>query len=564
MGMQRTPLLMSRLIERGAALSPDTEVVTATETGTRRQTNRETLRRAHRLAHALDNADIGIGDRVGVFMWNGSRHLETYGALAGMGAVVHNLNVRLPPKDIEYIVNHARSKLIIADADILGLLEPLAGRLPTVEKVVVAVEEGFEDWSTGLPGAIDYEDFIAPWPDRFEWPPLSETAPLGLCYTSGTTGDPKGVEYEHRSQYLHTMAMCVTDAMALSATDTVCGIVPMFHVMGWGMPWATLMLGCKQVLPHRFTNPQRLARLMADEGVTLATGVPTIWQGVMESCKDHPEAYDLSLLSRIVSGGSAVPPSLARWYWEALGVEMIQEWGMTETSPLATFSRRVPRTATPPSDTAPTEYLTEVAKAGQALPGLEVEVFDKDFNPLPHDGQSTGEIMVRGPWVCAEYYRNPQPGNFHGDWLITGDVGKIDRDECLILSDRSKDLVRSGGEWISSVDLENHILALAGVAKACVVAQPHPKWEQRPVALIVVEEGASVGKTQVIAHCLDRFAKWQLPDDVLRVESIPLTSTGKMDKKAVRADLSAAGYLLPDLRTPGSRQCVLSPGAGSA
>ena len=372
-----------------------------------------------------------------------------------------------------------------------------------------------------------YEDFIAPWPESFAWPPLDENAPLALCYTSGTTGRPKGVEYEHRSQYLHTMAMCTTDAMGLSATDTVFGVVPMFHVMGWGLPWAALMLGCKQVMPHRFTDAARLVRLMGDEAVTLATGVPTVWQNVRAACTARPGEHDLSRLARIVSGGSAVPPSLARWYWEALGVEMIQEWGMTETSPLATFSRRRWRPLGSASQTAPADYLAEVAKAGQALPGLEVEIVDEDFAPLPHDGQQTGEILVRGPWVCADYYRDPQPGKFHGDWLITGDVGRIDNRDCLVLADRSKDLVRSGGEWISSVDLENHILALAGVAQACVVAQPHPTWDERPVALVVLDEGTALGVDQVLAHCSDRFAKWQLPDDVLFVESIPADLDGQ-------------------------------------
>ena len=548
MGMQRTPLLMSRLFERGAAVAPETEIVTATGNGTRRQTLRQTIERSHRLARALGNAGIGVGDRVAVFMWNGSRHLEAWCAIAGMGAVLHNLNVRLPPADLEYIVNHAGSRLIIADADILPLLEPLAGRVPTVEKIVVGVEEGNENWSTSLAEAVDYEDFIEPWSGRVAWQRLDEHAPLGLCYTSGTTGNPKGVEYEHRSQYLHTMAMCMTDVMSLSASDVVCGIVPMFHVMGWGLPWAAMMLGCKQVMPHRFTDPVRLVRLMAEEGVTLATGVPTIWQQVRRVCSDRPGTFDLPRLSRIVSGGSAVPASLARWYWEALGVEMIQEWGMTETSPLATFSRRAHRPCGSRTQGAPEEFLKDVSKAGQALPGLEVEIVDEKFNPLPHDGRATGDIVVRGPWVCAEYYRQPVQDSFHGDWLITGDVGRIDAEECLILSDRSKDLVKSGGEWISSVDLENHITALAGIAQACVVAQPHPRWEQRPVALVVLEDRSAVSEEQVLTHCSGRFAKWQLPDEVLFVDSIPLTSTGKMDKKSVRANLRAAGYRLPDLR----------------
>ena len=546
--MQRTPLLMSRLFERGAAMVPDAEIVTATRCGTRRQSCRETILRSHQLAHALADAGIVAGDRVATIMWNGSRHLEAYCAVAGMGAVLHTLNARLPPSDLGYIINHAGSGLIIAEADLLPLLEPLAGRVPTVRAVVVAVEDGFEDWSTSVADSVDYEAFIEAWPTRYEWPQLDENAPLGLCYTSGTTDKPKGVEYEHRSQFLHTMAMSLTDAMSLSASDTVCGIVPMFHVMGWGLPWAALMLGCKQVMPHRFTDPGRLLRLMANEGVTLATGVPTVWQQVRSLCSERPGVFDLARLGRIVSGGSAVPASLARWYWDEFGVEMIQEWGMTETSPLATFSRRTAAPLEPHAESAPERFLEDVAKAGRPLPGIDVEIVDADFNPLPHDGRATGDILVRGPWVCAEYYRRPSADYFHGDWLITGDVGRIDRNGCLILTDRSKDLVRSGGEWISSVDLENYIASLDGIAQACVVAQPHPKWEQRPVALVVRENRSAVSEALVFDHCLSRFAKWQLPDEVLFVESIPLTSTGKMDKKTVRANLESKGYALPDLR----------------
>ena len=544
--MQHTPLSMSRIIDRGATLAPDVEIVTATATGTRRQTYAETRDRAHQLAHALGDAGIRIGDRVGTFMWNGSHHLEAYYATAGMGAVMHTLNIRLSEHDLEYIVNHAEDRLIIADADALPLLEKLAGRIPSVEKVVVVESEGFEDWSTTVAEAVEYETFIAGHPTRFEWPDLDENAALGLCYTSGTTGNPKGVEYEHRSQYLHTMALCMTDSMALSATDTVCGIVPMFHAMGWGIPWVALMLGCKQVMPHRFMDPARLLQLMVDEGVTLSAGVPTIWQGVKAVYEANPDAYDTSGLSRLTCGGSAPPPSLIRWYWDALGVEMIQGWGMTETSPLATLSRRVMQHAH--ADLSLEEQFQNVAKAGQLMPGLELDIFDEDFNRLSHDGEAVGEILVRGPWICSEYYRNPQPDRFHGDWLITGDVGKIDEGGYLIISDRSKDLVKTGGEWISSVDLENHIVALPGVAQACVVAQPHPKWDERPVALVILDAGADVPTERILTHCATKFAKWQLPDDVLYVDSIPLTSTGKMDKKTVRAGLEADGYELPDLR----------------
>ncbi len=546
MAMQHTPLLMGFILDRGAHVAPNEEIVTATETGVRRQTYKETRDRAHQLAHALAGVGVEIGDRVGTFMWNGSRHLEAYHACAGMGAVLHTLNVRLSDKDLEYIIEHAQDKVIIADADTLPVLEVLKDRMPSVERVIVATEEGFEGWQTDLPNPIDYEAFIAGQPSHYDWPIIDENSPLGLCYTSGTTGNPKGVEYEHRSQYLHTMAQCMTDSMALSATDTILGIVPMFHAMGWGIPWSALMLGCKQVMPHRFMDPSRLMDLIVSEGVTLSAGVPTIWQGIKGLYEAKPEDFDLSNLSRLTCGGSSPPPSLIRWYWDTLGVEMIQGWGMTETSPLATLSRRVMKRSQ--LSISEDEQFENVAKAGQLMPGLELDIFDEEFNKLPHDGETVGEILIRGPWICSEYYNNPQPEKFHDGWLITGDVGKIDPEQYLVISDRSKDLVKSGGEWISSVDLENHIVALDGIAQACVVAHPHPKWDERPVALVVLEPGKEVSGETVIEHCGKAFAKWQLPDEVLYVDAIPLTSTGKMDKKVVRADLDAQGYELPDLR----------------
>ncbi|NKC01147.1 MAG: long-chain-fatty-acid--CoA ligase [Pseudomonadales bacterium] len=546
MAMQQTPLLMGFILDRGARIAPNEEIVTATETGVRRQTYKETRDRAHQLAHALAGAGVEVGDRVGTFMWNGSRHLEAYHACAGMGAVLHTLNVRLSDKDLAYIIDHAQDKVIIADADTLPALEVLKDRMPSVERVIVATEEGFEGWQTDLPNPIDYEEFIAAQPTHYDWPIIDENSALGLCYTSGTTGNPKGVEYEHRSQYLHTMAQCMTDSMALSATDTILGIVPMFHAMGWGIPWSALMLGCKQVMPHRFMDPARLLDLIVSEGVTLSAGVPTIWQGIKGLYEAKPDELDLSNLTRLTCGGSSPPPSLIRWYWDTLGVEMIQGWGMTETSPLATLSRRVMKRSQ--LSISEDEQFENVAKAGQLMPGLELDIFDEELNRLPHDGETVGEILIRGPWICSEYYNNPQPEKFHEGWLITGDVGKIDPEEYLIISDRSKDLVKSGGEWISSVDLENHIVALDGIAQACVVAHPHPKWDERPVALVVLEPGKEVTSETVIEHCGTAFAKWQLPDDVLYVDSIPLTSTGKMDKKIVRADLDAQGYELPDLR----------------
>ena len=546
MGMQNTPLLMHRLLDRGAVLAPNEEIVTATATGVRRQTYRQTRDRAHQLAHALHGAGVAIGDRVATFMWNGSRHLEAYHAVASMGAVLHTLNVRLSDTELAYIINHAADSVVIVDADLLPMLEKLIGRIPTVRKVVVAVEEGFESWSSKLPGAVDYEAFIGDQPKQYAWPEIPETSPLGLCYTSGTTGEPKGVEYEHRSQYMHTMVQCMTDSMALSATDCICGIVPMFHAMGWGIPFSATMLGAKQVMPHRFMDTQRLVALIVSEGVTLSAGVPTIWQGIKGIVEAAPERYDLSALSRLTCGGSAPPPSLIRWYWEVLGVEMIQGWGMTEMSPLGTFARRVGKRAHLKLDLD--AQMANVAKAGLPMPGIDIEIFDEQMNPLPHDGVAFGDLLVRGPWICAEYYKNPQPDKFRNGWLVTGDVAKIDPEQYVIITDRSKDLIKSGGEWISSVDLENHIAGIDGVAQACVVGVLHPRWDERPVALVVKKPGASISLNQVRDHCQSKFAKWQLPDDVLFVAAIPLTSTGKMDKKVVRAQLTAQGYQLPDLR----------------
>ena len=547
MAMQRTPLLMSKLMENGARVAPNVEIVTARATGTKRLTYAEVRGRAHQLAHALAAAGVQKGDRVGTFLWNDHRHLECYHAICSMGAVMHTINIRLGQADLEYIINHAEDSVIVASADLLGLLEPFADKLKSVRKVVVAVDEGFEDWSTSLPDAEDYEAMIAGQPEKYDWPNIDENSPLGLCYTSGTTGNPKGVEYEHRAQYLHTLTECLTDSMSLSATDCMLGIVPMFHAMGWGIPFAATMLGCKQVMPSRYMTPQSLCRLLADEKATISAGVPTIWQGVRAAYEANPDAYDFSALERVTCGGSAPPPSLIRWFWQELGAEMIQGWGMTETSPLGTLSRR--RMKYHHEQLSEEEQFANMCKAGQIMPGLELEIFDESFNPLPHDGKTVGEILIRGPWICSEYYKNPQPDKFHGDWLITGDVGMIDEEQYLIINDRSKDLVKSGGEWISSVDLENHIVALDGVAQACVVAVPHPKWDERPVALVVLASESAVEASQVVEHCATRFAKWQLPDDVLFIETIPLTSTGKMNKKVVRANLKEQGYVLPDLRT---------------
>ena len=545
MTMSQTPLLLSRILGRGAQLDPNEEIVTLMANGTHRQTLKATWDRANQLAAALKAHGIKEGDRVASFMWNNYRHLELYQAVPSMGAVLHTLNIRLGPADLEYIINHAQDRIIFADEDLLPLLEPLLDKMPSVEKIIIC-RHG-EEGETGFACTEDYEAFIGSHPTDFDWPDINENAPMGLCYTSGTTGKPKGVMYTHRSTYLHTINQAMTDSMNLSALDAVCGIVPMFHAMGWGVPFTASMLGCKQVMPHRFMDPVKLLELMCDEEVTLSAGVPTIWQGVKTVLENNPGKYDTQSLSRLTCGGSAPPVSMMRWYWQEHGIEMIQGWGMTETNPLGTLSRKVAKR----SHLALSEdqQFENIAKAGLASPGLEIEIFDEAWNPLPHDGESVGELLIRGPWICSESYNDPQPEKFHQDWLVTGDVAKIDSEQYLIIADRSKDLIKSGGEWISSVDLENHIVSLDGVLQAAVVAQPHPKWDERPVALVILVEGSNVTKELILEHCSEMFAKWQLPDDVIFVHEIPLTSTGKIDKKIIRGQLEGDGYQLPDLRS---------------
>jgi acyl-CoA synthetase (AMP-forming)/AMP-acid ligase II len=544
MTMQNTPLLMSRILGRGAILDPDVEVVTLQADGTHRQTLKQTWDRSNQVAHALKTHGIEVGDRIGSFMWNNYRHLELYQGVPSMGSVLHTLNIRLSPTDLEYIINHANDRVIFADEDLLPLLEPLWDKIPCVELLVISRHgEGGE---SSFKNQIDYEDFIKDQPTVYDWPDIPETSPMGLCYTSGTTGKPKGVMYTNRSTYLHTMAESLTDTMELSSLDSLMGIVPMFHAMGWGLPFCASMLGCKQVMPHRFMVPDAFLKLIHEEEVTISAGVPTIWQGVKAALEAEPDKYDVSKLSRLTCGGSAPPVSMMRWYWDSHKIEMIQGWGMTETNPLGTLSRKVAKRSH--INISEDQQFENIAKAGLFMPGLEIEIFDEDWNVLPHDGEAVGELCIRGPWIAAEYFNDPQPDKFHNGWLVTGDVAKIDTEQYMLIADRSKDLIKSGGEWISSVDLENHIVGIPEIAQAAVVAQPHPKWDERPVALVIMNEGKKLDQTAVLEHCSSAFAKWQLPDEVIVTDSIPLTSTGKIDKKTIRAKLNKEGYQLPDLR----------------
>lgn len=535
------PLLVTTLLERGVRRAPQEEVVTFGKFGVHKQTYRETRANACRLAHALAELEVSVGDNVATLMWNSHRHMEAFYGVPAMGAVLHTLNARLTAHDIEYMINDAQDKVMLIDAEFLPILEPLLPRLPSLRKVIVASMAAPPE--LGPPLLQDWNDAIAGRPDDYDWPEIDENAPMGLCYTSGTTGNPKGVEYTHRTTYLHTMAQAMTDNMGLSSTDCILQVVPMSHVLGWGYPYTATMLGSKQLLFHGSLDTTIMIDAMVEHEVTFSAGVPSIWLMVKDELAKYPDRWDLSAFERINCGASAPARSLIKWYWENLAVEMIQTWGMTETNPVCVTSRRLAKRKfmNLPID----RQIENMAKTGLPLPGIEFKLLDDEGREVPHDGKTPGNLLIRGPWVCSEYYRGTSPDSFQDGWLLTGDIAKIDEEEYLIISDRQKDLIKSGGEWISSIDLENHILALPGVAQAAVVAQPHPKWDERPVAIIELLPDAVLEAKQVIAHCAQKFAKWQLPDDVLFVDKIPLNNTGKLDKRQIRDQLTRDGYRLP-------------------
>lgn len=540
----RGHMQLSALLTRGLKRAPEEDIITVGRDGAHRQTYAQSFARAGQLASALTALGVGAGDRVATLMWNNHRHLEAYLAIPMMGAVLHALNLRLPPQEIAYIINHAANTVLLVDEGLLPLVHDLAGKIPTVRHIVVATD------SPNLPKSsvllLNWEALIRGKSDDYAWPRLDEWSAMGLCYTSGTTGNPKGVVYTQRSTYLHTMGQALTDTVSLTSLDSVLQIVPMFHVLGWGYPYTATMLGAKQVFMEGAFDPRLVLDIIDREEITFTAGVPTIWQAVREAYEAEPGRWKLSSLQRLNCGAAAPSHALIKWYAERLGVEMIQSWGMTETNPLGVTSRRVAKRSH--RKLSLDEQLNNVAKTGLPLPGVELEIFDDEGRPVPHDGKRSGNLRIRGPWVCTSYYKESFPDRFVDEWLVTGDVAKIDEASYLIISDRAKDLVKSGGEWISSIDLENHILARPEIARAAVIAQPHPKWDERPIALIVLREGATLSAADIVAHCAVKFPRWQLPDDVLFVPSLPLNGAGKIDKKIIREDLLRAGYVLPTLR----------------
>jgi acyl-CoA synthetase (AMP-forming)/AMP-acid ligase II len=519
------PLTLRHVLDRMRGLNAASEVVTVGEDGVARATHGEVAERVDRLCRALASLGVGDGDRVATFAWNSQRHLECYMAAPCMGAVLHTLNIRLFAEQLTYIVNHARDKVILLDASLAPTLAKLAPSFETVEHYVVM---GDGDTS-GLPDVLSYEELLASQDAGFDYPDLDDRAAAGLCYTSGTTGNPKGVLYSHRSSVLHAMAVCLADAMAVCRADRVLPVVPMFHANAWGLPYAAALAGADLVMPGPFLQAERLARLIESERVTLAGAVPTIWLDLLRYADEHKP--DLSSLSRVACGGSAVPRTLMQAFEERHGVHIVQAWGMTETSPLASV-------ALPPSDAEGEEMWAYRSTAGRILPLVEARVVTADNSLAPWDGETTGELEVRGPWIAREYYEDPAGADkFHDGWLRTGDVAAIDTDGYIRITDRAKDVIKSGGEWISSVELEVELMAHPAVAEAAVIAMPHERWSERPLACVVLAEGASVTGEELREHLSSRVAKWWLPDEFAFIDEVPKTSVGKFDKKSLRRAL---------------------------
>ena len=522
------PLTLQHFLWRSTTLFPDKEIVSRRDQGVHRYRYREFGERVAQLAHALKALGVGPTDRVGTFAWNNYRHLELYLAVPCSGAVLHTLNLRLFPEHLEYVINDAEDRVIFVDASVLPALERVAGKIPTVRQYVLLTDGPLPESS--LRPMVSYEELIGSQPKTYPWPTLDELSAAAMCYTSGTTGKPKGVVYSHRSAFLHSYAVALGDCMALSEADCVLPVVPMFHANAWGLAYAATMVGAKLAFPDRFLDPASLTSLIRDEGVTVPAGVPTVWIGLLQYLEKT--GTELPSVRLIPCGGSAISPALMEGMARR-GLVMLHAWGMTETSPVATVSR-VKRTLAGSPEAENRIRL----KQGRPVPGVELRLAAVDTGAtLPWDGKAVGEIQVRGPWVTASYYRGLDPDRFTADgWLRTGDVANVDPDGYVQIVDRTKDLVKSGGEWISSVELESEIMGHPKVLEAAVVGVPHPKWQERPVAYVVPkpEHKGAVTQEEILAYLEPRVAKWWLPDEVRFIDEIPKTSVGKFDKKVLR------------------------------
>ena len=537
--MQDRPLLISQIIDFAANYYGDVEIVTRTIEGPiHRYGYRDARKRAKQLAEALQGLGIKLGDRVGTIAWNTYRHFECYFGISGIGAVLHTINPRLAPEHVAYIANHAEDQVILVDLNLLPIVEGVIGHLKTVKHVVVMTDRAHMPASSKIPNLLCYEELIAPQPGTLRWPDFDERTASSLCYTSGTTGNPKGVLYSHRSTLIHTMMSSNGSVIPMDPDTTVLPVVPMFHANAWGLVYAAPIAGAKLVFPGAKLDGASVYELLDKEQVTLSAGVPTVWLALLDYCAQNK--LKMSSVKRTLIGGSAVPISMIARFWNEHGAEVIQGWGMTEMSPLGTTTRFNRGERQLPD----AERFAITAKQGRPVFGCEMKIIDDAGNDLPMDGSVAGNMVVRGPWIVKGYMKGDGKSQFgKDDWFATGDVCKIEKDGSVVITDRSKDVIKSGGEWISSIDLENAAMSCPGVAEAAVIGVAHPKWDERPLLIVHPRPGANVTKEQVLEFLQGKIAKWWMPDDVQFVEAIPHGATGKILKTKLREQFK--DYKLP-------------------
>ena len=543
--MQKQSLLISHLIEFAERHHGDGEVVSRRVEGDiHRYTWSDVARRSRQVANTLDAAKLAFSDRVATLAWNGYRHLELYFGVSGSGRVLHTINPRLHPDQIAWIANHAEDQVLCFDMTFLPIIQAIHSKCNSIRHWVAMCDVDKLPTDPGIPNLVSYEAWIGNQSTQYQWPSFDENSASSMCYTSGTTGNPKAALYSHRSTILHAYAAALPDVMGISARDAILPVVPMFHVNAWGIPYSAALTGAKLVFPGSGMDGKSIYELIEVEGVTYAAGVPTVWQMLLTHMKSN--GLKFSTLNRTVIGGSACPPAMIQTFMDDYGVEVLHAWGMTEISPLGTLctlKNKHLKLSEP-------EQMKIRLKQGRAIFGVDMKIVDDAGNDLPHDGKAFGDLLVKGPWVVAEYFKgeggSPLVKDTHGiEWFPTGDVATIDSDGYMQITDRSKDVIKSGGEWISSIDIENIAVAHPGVLMAACIGVKHPKWDERPIVAVVKKPDAQVSREELLAFYEGKTAKWQIPDDVVFVDSIPIGATGKMLKTKLREQLK--DYVLPKL-----------------
>jgi 3-(methylthio)propionyl---CoA ligase len=543
--MMDRPLLISSLLQHAERHHGEQIVVSRRVEGdVHRMTFVELANRSRKVARALQALGVASSERVATLAWNGHRHLELYYGVSGTGSVLHTLNPRLHPDQVVWIADHAEDRVLFFDLTFLPLVEAIAPRVSTIRHFVAMTDRAHMPAKSSLTNLLCYEDLLAGASSEYDWPEFDERSAASLCYTSGTTGNPKGVLYSHRSTLLHTWAAALPDSLNLSARDILLPVVPMFHVNAWGLPYVACMVGSRLVFPGPSLDGRSLYELMESEGVTVSAGVPTVWQGLFGHV--NGQGLRFSSMRRSVIGGSACPPAMIEDMEERHGIQVLHAWGMTELSPLGTVS--VVKRAQVESGKAAQRAIQ--SKQGRVIYGIDMKIVNSEGQALPHDGRTSGELMVRGPWTLSAYFKGENAPPLVEGWFPTGDVATIDELGYMQITDRSKDVIKSGGEWISSIDLENIAMAHPEVAMAACIAVPHPKWDERPLLVVVRRAGSTLTREQLLATYEGRIARWWTPDDVVFVESIPLGATGKMQKSRLREQL--AGYRLPAAQRDGN------------